>query len=335
MYLKKLHLIFFSFLLISFNQAFANIDNSKSKDTFISNNIEYVEKELEINIKDGKILGTLNLPNNFTNGTIALIVPGSGSINRDGNDLKINLNTNSYKYISQELAKDKIASFRFDKRYLHPEKINNFNLSNITLEDGINDLISIIKFFKNDKRFNKIILLGHSEGSLISIISAEKEKVNGFVSIAGLGKEAGEVLLEQLKKPNIDQEELNYIIKNLKEGKLVNDIKDPTLKFVFATKSQNYLISWLKYSPAKEIKNLNCDIQIIQGTTDLQVSVANAIELNSSNKNSKIEIIENMNHILKDAPIDVSENLKTYINPNLPLNKKIMPLIIKFINNIK
>lgn len=43
------------------------------------------------------------------------------------------------------------------------------------------------------------------------------------------------------------------------------------------------------------------------------------------------DIIEGMNHILKDAPLDKDKNYKTYIDPKLPLNEEFRKKLISFI----
>ena len=55
-----------------------------------------------------------------------------------------------------------------------------------------------------------------------------------------------------------------------------------------------------------------------------------AKELHSA-KESKLVIIEGMNHILKNAPRDPQGNLDTYKDPDLPLNEELVKEIVEFI----
>jgi hypothetical protein len=43
-------------------------------------------------------------------------------------------------------------------------------------------------------------------------------------------------------------------------------------------------------------------------------------------------VIEGMNHIFKDAPMDRALNAATYRNPDSPLSLELVPLILDFIN---
>jgi len=52
----------------------------------------------------------------------------------------------------------------------------------------------------------------------------------------------------------------------------------------------------------------------------------------SSNKKASIRIIDGMNHILKNTSKKRKENLGSYNDPTLPLNKELTELITTFIS---
>ena len=92
------------------------------------------------------------------------------------------------------------------------------------------------------------------------------------------------------------------------------------------------MISWLKYSPADEIKKLNCPVLIIQGTCDKQVKIIDAENLNKANKKSTLDVIPSMTHTLKDTDANCAdENMKTYMDPSLPLDTKLVKDLVVFI----
>jgi fermentation-respiration switch protein FrsA (DUF1100 family) len=111
----------------------------------------------------------------------------------------------------------------------------------------------------------------------------------------------------------------NEGLSKLEEGKLVEDA--PVELFgLFRPSVQPYMISWMKYDPAVEISNLKIPIVIVQGSTDLQVKEEDARILFTVHPlNSRLIIIEDMNHVLKIAPLDRTKNIETYSNPQLPL----------------
>jgi hypothetical protein len=91
------------------------------------------------------------------------------------------------------------------------------------------------------------------------------------------------------------------------------------------------MISWIKYDPATEIKNVKAPVLILQGSTDIQISIEDAKLLSSSKPDSKLIIIDKMNHILKESVLDRQENIATYNNPDLPIKQELINELIKFI----
>ena len=67
----------------------------------------------------------------------------------------------------------------------------------------------------------------------------------------------------------------------------------------------------MQYNPAKIIANTPLPILIINGDKDLQVDVKEAQLLNSAAQNSKLIIIEHMNHVLVKIDGDDLENAKS------------------------
>jgi alpha-beta hydrolase superfamily lysophospholipase len=297
----------------------------------IKNDSIFSTSEIILKTSTGDISGTLTIPINLKVSPIVLIIAGSGPTDRDCNS-PLGVQTNAYKMLSEGLAKNGISTLRFDKRGIGKSQMAMSNESDLRFETYIDDVVSWISLLKTDNRFSKIILLGHSEGSLIGIIAAEQTDIAGFISIAGVGKPADKVLQDQLKSqlPKQLLDESNKILDSLKVGKTVSNV-NPNLVALYRPSVQPYLISWIKYDPAKEISRLTIPVLIIQGTTDLQVTVDDAKMLSASKPDAKLLIIENMNHVLKESDSDIQNNLATYKNVNLPLKSGLVDEIVNFI----
>lgn len=295
----------------------------------------FSESEVILKTSTGDIYGTLAIPNNVKTSPVVLIIAGSGPTNRDGNNT-LGANTNAYKMLSVSLAKNGISSVRFDKRGIGESKQAMTSESDLRFDTYINDVVLWIELLKNDRRFSKIYILGHSEGSLIGMIAAEQTNTSGFISIAGAGKSIDKILQEQLKTklPPLLLDESNKILDSLKSGKTVSNV-NPSLVSLYRPSIQPYMISWIKYDPTKEISKLKIPVLIIQGTTDLQVTVDDARLLSQATTYGKIFIIDKMNHVMKESDSDIQKNIATYNNPNLPLKEGLADDIVNFINNTK
>lgn len=286
----------------------------------------FVESPIELTIKEGKLSGTLCLPNEKKNLVVALLISGSGPTDRDGNNPM--MKNNSLKFLAQELAKKGIASVRYDKRGIAASATVSTKEEDVRFEDFISDAQQWIELLKKDKRFNQVVVAGHSEGSLIGMNLSNIDK---FVSLAGAGQSADLILKEQLSsQPQMVKDMCFPIIDKLKNGELVEDV-NPVLNSVFRKSIQPYMISWFKHNPQEDIKKLNIPVLIVQGTTDIQVSVKDAELLSNASKNSKKVIIEGMNHIFKTVGSDQQENLATYNNPDLPISGELVNVVTDFL----
>jgi len=303
-----------------------------SADAQSAGNGVFTESDIVLHSATGDIYGSLVVPVNQKSSPVVLIVAGSGATDRDCNS-PAGLQTDAYKMLAHGFAENGISSLRFDKRGVARSNEALTSEYELRFEDYVNDVVYWIALLENDKRFSSIHILGHSEGSLIGMIAANKVAVDGFISIAGAGKSADKILEEQLKTKLPAQllAESDNILDSLRVGKTVSKVS-PLLMALYRPNVQPYMISWIKYDPADEIGRLKIPILIIQGTTDLQVGVADADLLAKANPSATLLVLNNMNHVLKESESDIMKNMETYRNPALPLKDGLVKGIVDFVS---
>ncbi len=130
--------------------------------------------------------------------------------------------------------------------------------------------------------------------------------------------------------PDSVKQQIPVIFNQLKNGKRSNRCSPPMLAPLFRKSIQPYIISWLKYSPQKEIKKLNCPILILQGSCDIQVKEMDAKNLHEANKKSTLDIIPNMSHTLKNAGENCANENKTYTDGTMPIDQTLVNDIAGF-----
>ena len=291
------------------------------------NRLGYFELDQTLQTSTGELSGTLTVP--ILKGTfpVALIIAGSGPTDRNGNNAQ--MKNNSLLLLAHELAAQGIASIRYDKRGIGASKGALISEENLRFENYAEDAKAWAAQLKADARFNKLIVIGHSEGSLLGLLACEQADV--FVSLAGAGRPIDVILKEQLAVQLKGKKKLlraaDEGLSKLKKGELVEDA--PVELFgLFRPSVQPYMISWMKYDPAVEISKLKIPVIIIQGTTDLQVQVKDAELLHAASPSSRYILIEGMNHIFKLAPSDREKNIETYSNPELPLAEELLRTLL-------
>jgi pimeloyl-ACP methyl ester carboxylesterase len=265
--------------------------------------------------------------------TIAIIIAGSGPTDLNGNQL--GLRNNSLLFLSDALVDNGIATLRFDKRGIAKSAYSAFDEATLKVEDFAADVNSLIDYCR-EADYKNIYLIGHSEGSLIGLMAAQKAKIRGFISLCGPGNSADVVIKKQLrpKLPSAMFVQCEGIIDSLKQGKQVSNVP-PQFYTLFRPSVQNYMISWFKYSPSELIATMDCPVLIVGGTKDIQVDEAEAQLLAKAKPQAQLVMIENMNHVLKTINGDLQENMASYINPELPLNQVLSEKVVEFINQTK
>ncbi len=282
---------------------------------------------VEIQVDSAHLKGTLSIPTNLKKMPVALIIAGSGPTDRDGNNQM--MKNNSLKMLSDSLISRGIATLRFDKRGIGESIVNKFREDKLTVDTYINDAKHWLEFLKKEKKFTKIIVIGHSEGALIGMNIANQ--ANKYISLAGAGFPADEILKTQLSKQAKGIKDYSYaVLDSLKQGKTVQKI-NPLLYSLFRPSVQPYLISWFKHDPRLDLQALKVPILLIQGSKDIQISMADVESLHQAMPTAEMIIIENMNHVLKIiSGNDLNENIQSYKNPNLSISASLVEAITRF-----
>jgi uncharacterized protein len=282
----------------------------------------------------GSLTGTLEVPAGCGPFPVALIIPGSGPNDRNGNSASDGSGANTYALLAAGLRERGIASLRYDKAGLGasvsaaPKREDDFRF-----EFGADDAARFIPALRADPRFLQVVPMGHSEGALLGLLASKQVAVDRYVSIAGPGRPIGAVLREQLGAQIKDApllETANQIITSLEAGKMVAEVPK-SLEGLFRPSVQPYLISWMKYDPAEEIRNLRVPALILQGTTDIQVKVEDADRLAAALPAAKPIFLEGMNHTLKAATLEPASQKRAYTDPSLPIFEGLFEALRAFI----
>ncbi|WP_337629375.1 alpha/beta hydrolase [Prevotella sp.] len=257
--------------------------------------------------------GTLTLPENYSKNTpVVLMVTGSGQQDRD-EEL---FSHKPFAVIADALARQGIASLRYDDRGWGDKSVN---FADFTTDDFRQDAAAAIPLLR--KRFNKVGILGHSEGGTIAMMLAAEGKADFIVSLAGMAISGKETLIMQnrqamsaigLPKEMVDSY-CNSISKALDEiasGKKASEINiddvPQALKPITTKALQQadtpYIRHFLTVDVGKLLPKIKCPVLALNGTKDTQVDCdANTtrIEKGLANCKHSIKKIDGVNHMFQ------------------------------------
>ncbi|MFT3808925.1 MAG: alpha/beta hydrolase [Micropepsaceae bacterium] len=293
---------------------------------------KWTETDVTIGEGDGALHGTWLAPAASEGGMDAvLFISGSGPTDRDGN--QTSMKNDSLKMLAHALGEAGIASLRVDKRGVAASMKAGPKEEDLRFDTYIDDARSWIDLIKTMPDVKRLFIIGHSEGALIGAVVAGDDEIAGYVSLAGAGLPAADVLRRQIKASPSGEQVLALAeptLQKLEKGEL-DPAPSPLLMSLFRPSVQPYLISWFKVDPRVEIAKAKGRVQIVQGTTDFQVLVEDAESLKAARPDADYVLIEGMNHVLKVAPAERGPNAATYTDPALPLAPGVAEAIIGFI----
>lgn len=275
--------------------------------------------------------GTLLTPE--TTRAVAVILPGSGPTDRDGNS-PLGVSAGSYRLLAEGLAEHGVATIRADKRGVAGSAAAAAAEADLRFTHMAGDARDWVAEAVARTGRPCAWLIGHSEGALVALAAVEQgnDKVCGLVLLSGAGRPARVVLEEQLgpQLPEPMRTQAFHALAELEAGRLVADTP-PALAALLRPSVQPYLISWLRLDPAALIAAWDGPVMIGQGTTDLQTTEADALALAAAQPAARLVLWEGVNHLLKLAPADRAANAATYGDPSLPLAPGVVDDIAGFI----
>lgn len=295
----------------------------------------YTTEEVKFKNGDVELNGTLTLPTGCSKKTPVLVmVTGSGQQNRD-EEL---FGHKPFAVIADAFARKGIATLRYDDRFLG-DKSKDFG--NFTTSDFKEDALAAINLLRG--RFDRIGVLGHSDGGTIALMLAAEGKVEFAVSMAGVGGSGKENLLLQNKAifkssgysddvVNAYCEVLDKAFGQMAEGKRPQGITIPeslpialknNLQTIMSQPQVPYLSTLLSIDMSNSLANIKCPVLAINGKLDLQVDHTynlGVLEKELTNCKHKIVAFDGLNHLFQHcktgSPNEYSEIEET-ISPEV------------------
>ncbi len=301
-----------------------------------------VERFVEAPGPQGPLKGTMLLPADASTGggvapPVALIIPGSGPTDRDGNN-PYGVKASSYRLLAEGLAAQGIASVRIDKRGMFASAAAVADANAVRVADYAADVAAWTAAIRRDTGAACVWLLGHSEGGLVATAAAARDGsgVCGLILVAAPGRRLGDVLRAQFtgnpaNAPVLDQ--AMTAIAALEAGRRVDvSAFHPALQAMFAPPVQGYLIDLFSHDPAALLGASRKPALILQGTNDLQIGAEDARRLAMALPAAELVLLDGVNHVLKAVPADApAANVASYADPALPLAPGVAEAVAGFV----
>lgn len=293
------------------------------------------ERTIEAPGPQGPLKGSL-LEAGPSSAPVALIIPGSGPIDRDGNGPS-GWRTDMYKLLAEGLSQQGISTIRIDKRGMFASQAAIADPNDVTIGDYADDVHAWIKVAKGATGSDCVWLLGHSEGALVSLKAAQSASgICGLLLVAAPGRPIGTLMREQLQSNPGNAavlEEAMSIIDSLEKGhKTDTHTMHHALQPLFSEGLQSYMIDLFSHDPSALASTYDGPALVLQGNRDLQVKMRDAERLMDALPNGELTVLQDANHVLKQVESeDLMANFATYSDPSQALAPGIIAALTDFI----
>ena len=292
--------------------------------------VDWIRQEVAFYNDTIKLAGTLSLPDTSQKYPAVVLLSGSGQQTRDENVMGFKI----FKQLEKYFISRNLAVLRYDDR--GAGKSDNGNVAQATSEDLAGDALAAYHFLKNNPHIdaNKIGMMGHSEGSILANMVAQKTNVAFVVMMAGPVMPGHELLVEQgraimeaegqsretmesnletnkaiyqeVMRENTDRQKIESLLRDaLTQADSAQKEKMISQQMQFLT--QPWMEFFLQYDPATPIASADYPILAVFGAKDTQVPVEpNMKELTrimQNNPHHKIDtlVFDEANHLFQKA----------------------------------
>lgn len=274
----------------------------------------YATEEVLFSNGDVILKGTLTLPAGVSRETPAMVmVTGSGQQNRDEEIFE----HKPFAVIADAFARAGIATLRYDDRGFSGYE---GDINACTVEDFKNDALAGMKMLR--ERFDKVGVIGHSEGGTIALMIAAENHADFIISLAGMVISGAETLVWQnrlaLAEAGLPQQVADEYCKLISEAFEARTNGEPMPKAdnrdlpdalkqnyqaVLAQLQTPYMSRFVALDVRPLLDNITCPVLALNGTKDTQVdhetnlgALRNGL---GDNPENRIESIEGLNHLFQ------------------------------------
>lgn len=256
---------------------------------------------------------TITRPKNVTSTAklaAVLLLAGSGANDRDGTAFGVP----TIGQIAGAVADAGFIAVRYDKRGYGQ---SGGRSESATLSDLADDARAVVKWLgtQNDVDAKRIAVVGHSEGAMVGLIAASRDRrIGAVVSIAGPATTGVDLLLEQQQAafnaadiPQADRNEKIALQKQIQQAVLTGKGWEGIPPPLRREADTPWFQSVLAYDPAKVLDDVRQPLLIVHGALDRQVPVDHADKLaalarqESKSKTIDVVVVRGVNHLLVPA----------------------------------
>jgi uncharacterized protein len=208
----------------------------------------------------------------------ALLVSGSGPIDRDSNAKRMSIDV--MRQIAEHLGQNGIASLRYDKRGVGESDGEYLSTG---FHDNVDDARAALASLRSRPEVDgdRVVVIGHSEGALIAGVLASDPRLAGAVLLAGSAVNGKRVLRWQAEQiaPTLPTP-VKWLMKLLRQDVVATQAKrlerleaatDDVVRIQLVKMNAKWFREFMAFEPTDALRQAVVPILAITGSKDIQV----------------------------------------------------------------
>jgi uncharacterized protein len=273
------------------------------------------------------LAGTLSKPANAGAARLpaVVLIGGSGPTDRD----EVAFGIPIFGQLADAIADAGFIVLRYDKRGVG---LSGGRDESATLADYADDARSAVSFLSKRKDVDpkRIAMLGHSEGGMVAMLAAAKDRrIAALALVASPGVTGAELNLEQAEhaldhanRSEADKQTTIELQKKIQRAVLTGTGWDSIASYRRQADTP-WFQSFLAFDPAPLMREIRQPVLIVQGALDTQVAPSNAARLEAlanQRKNrppAQVVTVPGVNHLLVPATTGEVDEYPTLQNSHI------------------
>lgn len=283
-----------------------------------------------------ELAGTLIAPEAGTAFPAALVLAGSGPLDRDGNTKRLRLRVS--RDLAALLAERGWGSLRFDKRGVGASE---GDYSSTGMYEELGDADAAYAWLAAQPGVSGVVVVGHSVGATMAVeLATRHPEMRGAVLLAFTAKTGEETLTwqtEQVKEfllPAPAKALLRLFRTDLvkQQRKAVAKLKQTegdVARVQAAKVNAKWMREFIAYDPLPALRRVAVPLLVITGSKDVQVDPDDLATVAAILSSAQTHVVDDVDHILRHEPGEVS-------NPRLyrkQVAKPIDPRVISLLSD--
>ncbi|NND01243.1 MAG: alpha/beta fold hydrolase [Acidimicrobiia bacterium] len=287
-----------------------------------------------------QLAGTLTAPDGHGPYPTALILAGSGPIDRDGNAKHLALGVS--KDLAEWLAINGWGSLRFDKRGIG-ESAGDYQSTGFYEE--LADAETALNWLKAQPKTGPIVIIGHSVGAIYAgELASRHPDLTGIVMLATSTKTGHETLVWQ--GHNLDAvvpAPAKFLMKLFRtsvakqQAKNLDKLQATTTdvaRIQFVKINAKWMREFMDHDPKLALHDAKVPLLAITGEKDIQVDDADLAEIAQINPDAAVHCLTDLDHILRHETAEISNPRKYKKQLQKPIDERVTGLVLDFLEEL-